>query len=346
VHLISSPVDWYAARAAGVTAYVLLSAVVLLGLTTAGRRQFVRWPRFAIEDVHRVGGMLVGCFVVLHVATVALDAYLPFPLTSLLVPGLSSYRTLWVAFGIVAAELLLALAFTNRYRNRLLSYRFWRRAHYVNFAVWLAATLHGLGTGTDRGSAWLLSIYTLSAASVGGAIGLRFLRLRALGVATGLATAALVVGVATGPLHVSRTPRPRNSAAANFSGELDASINRVADSTLRYNAVMISGTGGGSQQVWFRADQLIDLRGGPVSSSFVMEYLPSGLRCQGRLTQVGNAGFQARCSTRAGLRRVIDVQWQPSESGELKHAVIVSHGTTSRVADSGRGAAAPSASSP
>ena len=60
---------------------------------------------------------------------------------------------MWTGLGIVAAELLLALAITNHYRNRRISYWFWRRAHYVNFAVWTAATLHGLGSGTDRSGA-------------------------------------------------------------------------------------------------------------------------------------------------------------------------------------------------
>ena len=40
MHLTSSPVDWYAARAAGIVAYLLLSSVVLLGLTMA-----LRWIR-------------------------------------------------------------------------------------------------------------------------------------------------------------------------------------------------------------------------------------------------------------------------------------------------------------
>src|SRR6185312_3570809 len=118
MHLTTSPTDWYAARAAGVVAYLLLSVVVTLGLTMAGKAKLERWPKFAIEEVHRLGGILVGIFVTIHVVTIAIDAYLPFPLASLVVPGLSRYRPLWVALGIVAAELLVALAFTNHYRNR------------------------------------------------------------------------------------------------------------------------------------------------------------------------------------------------------------------------------------
>src|SRR5256714_13721435 len=71
VHLTSSPVDWYAARAAGIVAYLLLSAVVVLGLTLSGRRRLPRWPRFALEDVHRFAGILTGTFVAIHVPTIA-----------------------------------------------------------------------------------------------------------------------------------------------------------------------------------------------------------------------------------------------------------------------------------
>jgi methionine sulfoxide reductase heme-binding subunit len=303
----------------------------MLGLTMAGRAQLVRWPRFAVEDVHRVGGLLVGSFVVLHVVTIALDSYLPFPLATLVVPGLSSYRPIWVALGIVAAELLLALAFTNRYRDRLVPYALWRRAHYLNFAVWLAATVHGLGTGTDRGSVWLLSIYTVSAASVATGIALRFLRLRPLALGAGLATAGLVVWIATGPLHVSR--RPFNSAAANFSGSLHGHLDRVADPSLRYNAVMVTGVGGGRQQVWFRADVLVDLHQAVRGNSFELEYLPSGRRCSGVVTLLGSLELQAICRTPAGLARVIDVQWQPSDTPRLEDAVITSRNAAPGVAE-------------
>ena len=59
-------VDWYAARAAGVVAYLLVSASVALGFSHAGKERFERWPRFAVEDVHRFAGVLAGTFISLH----------------------------------------------------------------------------------------------------------------------------------------------------------------------------------------------------------------------------------------------------------------------------------------
>ncbi len=151
-------VAWEAARAGGIVAYVLLSSVVVIGLALSGRERLAGWPRFAVEDVHRFVGMLVGAFVSLHVVTIAIDSEAHFSVLQLVVPFASSYRPLWTGLGIVAAELLVALAVANHYRTRI-SYRLWRRLHYLNFAVWLAATWHGIGAGTDSGSTWLLWIY-------------------------------------------------------------------------------------------------------------------------------------------------------------------------------------------
>ena len=165
MHLTASPVDWYAARAAGVVAYLLLTSVVVLGLALAGKARIQGWPRFAVEDVHRFGGLLTGAFVALHVATIGIDSFVGFSLTQLVVPFAASYRPFWTWLGFVALELLIALAIANRFRDRL-SYRFWRRTHYLNFAVWGLATVHTLGAGTDRGSAWLLPLVIASTASV------------------------------------------------------------------------------------------------------------------------------------------------------------------------------------
>jgi methionine sulfoxide reductase heme-binding subunit len=112
--------------------------------------------------VHRFLGLPTGTFVVVHGGALLLDGYLPFSVGQLLIPGTAPYRPLAVSFGVVAAELLAALAVTNHFRTRL-TYRFWRRAHYLNFAVWLLALVHGLTAGTDAGTTWALVLYAASA---------------------------------------------------------------------------------------------------------------------------------------------------------------------------------------
>ena len=313
MHLTTNPIDWYAARAAGVVAYLILSVVVTFGLTMAGQARLARWPRFAIEEVHRLGGILVGVLVTLHIVTIAIDSWLPFSLTSLVVPGISRYRPLWVAFGIVAAELLLALAVTNHYRHRLIPYAVWRRIHYLNFAVWAGATVHGLGSGTDRNAAWLLVVYASAVAVVAGAIVWRFARMRPLAVGVALGAGAAVVGLAVGPLRVPT----RNWNAVTFSGPIQALSDRMADRGLRFNTFMITGVGGGEQQVWFRADALVELPDAVRGTSFQMAYLPSGLRCRGTVTRLGVDHLTAACRLRTGAQRRVDLSWQSIPNSAL-----------------------------
>jgi methionine sulfoxide reductase heme-binding subunit len=168
---------WYVVRAGGMVAFALLTAATVLGLLLSGRARLPGWPRFAVEDVHRFVGLATAVFVGLHGLGLLLDDYLPFSLGQLLVPGTAPYRPLATALGVVALELLAALALTNHFRDRL-SYAFWRRAHSANFAVWALALLHGVTAGTDSGEAWALSLYAVSAASVIGLTVWRVLRTR------------------------------------------------------------------------------------------------------------------------------------------------------------------------
>ena len=150
---------WYVARAGGLLAFVLLTASVVAGLLLSGKARLEGWPRFALEDVHRFLGLLAGSFILLHGGALLVDSYLPFSLGNLLIPGTAPYRPLEVAAGVVAV--------TNHYRKAL-PRRFWRRAHYLNFAVWLLALVHGITAGTDTGSAWAIALYLAAAAAVGG----------------------------------------------------------------------------------------------------------------------------------------------------------------------------------
>jgi len=160
--VLAASTTWYTARAGGFVAYLLLSASVAVGLLLSGRAQLKRWPRFALEDVHRFLGILTGVFIVVHGGSLLLDRFVPISFSQLVVPGTDSYRPLAVALGIVAAELLAALALANHYRARL-PHHVWRRLHYLNFAVWGLALAHGLTAGTDALTTWALLFYAGSA---------------------------------------------------------------------------------------------------------------------------------------------------------------------------------------
>ena len=255
-----------------------------------------------------------------------IDAYLPFSLTSLLVPLTARYRPVWTGLGVVAAELLLALAFTNHYRNRLLSYRFWRRAHYLNFAVWSTATLHGLGSGTDRNAPWLLGIYVTAVGTVSALIAWRMLRirrpsptlLRAGPVAMAVAMMVLVAVLALGPFRFR--PKPWNAMA--FRDHLKGQI--LTDAGVTKGIISMAGTGTGPQTVIVRADLLVSTRQ-LVSTHFQMEYVPSGAVCRGEVTHVHSYGFEATCHLGHGPPRFVRAKWLPTGTRQIQGGVITSH---------------------
>lgn len=310
MHVTSSPAIWYAARASGVAAYVVLSVVVSLGLTLGGKAQNRRWPRFAVEEIHRFGGLLVGSLIGVHVLTIAADSFLPFSLTQLLVPFTARYRPLWTGLGVAAAELLLALAITNHHRRRL-PYRFWRTAHYANFAVWALASAHGLMAGTDRGAAWLAILYGVSVASVLMLLLWRFGRhvLRSPRVATaGAVTAVGLPLLIVGPLRHS----PPLWNAAHVDEGLTGSV--IRNGTNLQQIVSFVGQAPRPQKLLIRADLLVAPQK-LQSTSLQLEYLPSGDLCRGHVTSVGGTSFSGTCRLPNGARRTIEANWVPNAEG-------------------------------
>jgi sulfoxide reductase heme-binding subunit YedZ len=327
VSVTSSPIDWYAARAAGVLAYLMLTLAVLLGLTLAGRLRLPGWPAFAVTDVHRFAGLLVGVFVSIHVATIALDSYTPFSLTQLVVPLSAGYRPLWTALGIVAVELLAAVALTNALRARI-PYRWWRRVHVANLGVWAAATAHGIGAGTDTRSGWMAALYVVSVASVLAALAWRLGRARVSPLAlTGLASAAGAIGVAAVVMLVgaaapgTRTGAVRAAGLGGFSDRFSGSLSRRLGPG--GELVSVLGHGSGSDAVTLRID-LVSGQGAGEASSLQLEDITTGTVCTGTVTTIDDAGFSGDCSLAGGASRSVSASWQldaDSLSGRLELTV-------------------------
>jgi hypothetical protein len=325
-------VDWYAARAAGVVAYVLLTAVVLVGLTLAGKLKTKTWPKFAVTDLHRFGSLLVGVFVGLHVLTIALDTYTPFSVTQLVVPFASSYRPVWVALGIVSTELLIAVAVTNALRGRI-PYGWWRRAHFATFLVWAGATVHGIGAGTDSSALWLSTIYVVSVASVLAALAWRILAkrvepLRLGGIAAAVAVAGAAMTLAVGALpHGGATHRAVAAAAAPaVPASLTDSFTGAITQQDGASAALVSvvGTGTGTRPVAVRIDlvtgdgQTID------SSSLQVKDVATGSICKGTIASVGASGFSGSCTFGGGAARSVTGTWRLAEDRTVSGDVSIS----------------------
>jgi len=204
-------VAWYAARSAGIVAYLLLSASVVLGVSMSARWR-LSWPRFALEQIHRFVSILTGVFIAMHGLGLLLDQVVPFSLGQVLVPFTSSYRPFAVGLGVASAELLVAIAVTNALRGHI-GQRLWRRVHYLTIVVWLGTTGHVLLTGTDRQEPWFLALVAVAVASVALAFATRFGGdVSPIGLTVVMAATLLVV------LGLAFVPQAKSQRAAVTSG--------------------------------------------------------------------------------------------------------------------------------
>ena len=148
---------WYATRATGVVALLLLTGTVVAGIAGTARAELPGLPRVVLAGVHRNLSLLAVGLVVIHVLTTVLDPFAGISLAAAVIPFSSAYRTVWLGLGAVALDLLLAVLLSSLVRDRL-SYRSWRAVHWLAYASWPVALWHGLGTGTDTRLPVLLAV--------------------------------------------------------------------------------------------------------------------------------------------------------------------------------------------
>jgi hypothetical protein len=197
---------WYATRGAGAVTLALLTLSVVLGIG-----EFRMWAnaglsRFSIGALHRFVSLLALVFLAIHVLTVWIDPFPRIGLVNAVVPFQTSYRSLWLAFGTIACDLLLAVVVTSLVRMRL-GYRPWRAVHMLAYAAWPVALLHGLGAGSDTRSTWMLALTVACVASVLVAGATRIAapaitpaRRLTIGATAGVALVGLAVFTLQGPL--------------------------------------------------------------------------------------------------------------------------------------------------
>ncbi|HXX89940.1 MAG TPA: ferric reductase-like transmembrane domain-containing protein [Acidimicrobiales bacterium] len=171
---MSSTLLWYASRATGIVALVLLTGTVVLGVLTASRFSTRRWPGFATQDLHRRVSLTALVFLAGHILSAVVDTYVHIGWTAVVVPFTSSYRALGVGLGAVAVDLLLAVSVSSLVRHRLRA-RTWRALHWLAYMAWPVAVLHGFAMGTDMRLRWVLA---LTLGCIGAAAGAATWRLR------------------------------------------------------------------------------------------------------------------------------------------------------------------------
>jgi sulfoxide reductase heme-binding subunit YedZ len=198
---------WYLTRSTGTMALILLTASVVLGVVDVQRFTTLRMPRFVVDGMHRTVSLLAVAFLVVHIVTAALDSFASVPLIDAVVPFVGSYRPLWLGLGAASFDLVLAIVITSLARRHL-GYGAWRVTHWLAYASWPIALVHGLGTGSDVKASWMIAIsggclaavlFAVCARTASGWPGRLGLRSTALGLAVCF-TGGVALWLPSGPL--------------------------------------------------------------------------------------------------------------------------------------------------
>jgi hypothetical protein len=162
---------WIVGRAAGLSAYLVLVALVLLGLLLSHPwRARVRRPSSVARiRVHAVLAVLVLALTALHVIVLATDRFAGVGWWGALLPMRASYRPVPVTLGVVGAWAGLLAGLTAGLAGRLPA-RAWWPIHKVAGVSLVLAWLHGVLAGGDAyalrwiyaGTGVLVSVVALS----------------------------------------------------------------------------------------------------------------------------------------------------------------------------------------
>jgi len=158
---------------------VLLTAVVVLGILVDRRTRLPGLPRFVGLSLHRYTSLLALAFLILHIVTAVAGPSAHIGLVGAVVPFASGYSRGWLAAGVVASDLTLALVATSLLRRHL-SYRVWRSVHWLAYACWPLALAHSVGIGSGMRSGRLLDLAVACAVLAVGAAAWRAVAARRL----------------------------------------------------------------------------------------------------------------------------------------------------------------------
>ena len=150
---LDGPALWFANRGTGFVLLVLLTFSTVLGVLSTARFSPRLWPRMLTQGLHRNVSLLAVTFLAAHVVTAVVDTFVDIRWYDAFVPFGGRYMPLWLGYGAVALDLLVAVTITSLVRHKM-SHKPWRVVHLLAYGAWGLGLLHGLQMGTDASTQW------------------------------------------------------------------------------------------------------------------------------------------------------------------------------------------------
>jgi sulfoxide reductase heme-binding subunit YedZ len=150
---------WFASRATGIIAIVMLGISVAAGLVMAGKP--VRRPGLPgqLKHFHEAATLVTLGLIATHAGLLLFDAYLRPGLAGIVLPFALAYRPVFTGLGIIAGWLAAILGLSFYLRKRI-GAKTWRSMHRFTIVVYVLALVHAVGSGTDGRSPWMVAMLT------------------------------------------------------------------------------------------------------------------------------------------------------------------------------------------
>ncbi len=148
---------WALGRGTGITALLMLTVSVVLGIAGRSGRSVFGLPRFGVVALHQFASLSATVLIVIHVTTLVVDPYAQLDLVDVVVPFGGGYEWFWVGLGTLVLDMTIVIVATSLLRHRL-GQRAFRAVHWISYAMWPVAVAHGLGSGSDTTDAWMITI--------------------------------------------------------------------------------------------------------------------------------------------------------------------------------------------
>jgi methionine sulfoxide reductase heme-binding subunit len=158
-------VPWAVSRASGLTAFVVLSASVVMGLLISTRAGDGVLSRGFVFDMHQFLSVASLALIGVHAGSLLFDGFLHFTPLSLVVPFASPYRPFAVGIGVIAGWIAAIITASFWFRSRTGTIR-WRTLHYATFLAYFSSLAHGVMAGTDTHLPFVYWGYVVSLAAV------------------------------------------------------------------------------------------------------------------------------------------------------------------------------------
>jgi len=135
-------------RSAGTVAYLLLALSTIWGLLQSSKIAKEVIPAELAFTMHNILSWLAVGFTGFHALVLLFDNFYTYTLADLVIPFIGPYRPFWVGLGIIGFYMMLMVSISFYLRGQIGQKR-WRTLHYLSFALYGLATIHGLAAGTD-----------------------------------------------------------------------------------------------------------------------------------------------------------------------------------------------------